>query len=104
MFKPSKEDNVIDLYAVWGLDNQDRSACHFTDFKCTGQTMLDRSFDMNAPPCQMAMLVRRPSLYIAVLILPDITIASITTLTVARSWMVKAITRTTAVHNVIVLQ
>ena len=57
-FKPSSEDNVINLYIVWGLKIQDRSKCHFTDFNCKGDTVLDRSFDLNPPPCQLAMLVR----------------------------------------------
>ena len=57
-FKPSSEDNVINLYIVWGLKNQDRSECHFTDFNCKGETVLDRSFNLNPPPCQLAMLVR----------------------------------------------
>lgn len=61
-FNPSSEDNVINLYIVWGLKNQDRSECHFTDYKCKGKTVLDRSFDMNPPPCQIAMLVRKHSL------------------------------------------
>ena len=42
---------------VWGLKHQDRRACHMTDFKCTGTTVFDDSFDMNPPPCQLAMLV-----------------------------------------------
>ena len=61
-FNPSSEDNVINFYIVWGLKNQDRSECHFTDYKCKGKTVLDRSFDMNPPPCQIAMLVRNHSL------------------------------------------
>lgn len=56
-FVKSQEDRVVVVTVVWGLKEQDRSACHHTDFKCKGKTVLDRSFDMNPPPCQSAMLV-----------------------------------------------
>jgi hypothetical protein len=42
---------------IWGLKEQDRSECHHSDFKCKGKTVFDRSFDLNPPPCQTAMLV-----------------------------------------------
>ena len=56
-FRPSQEDNVIVIHIIWGLKEQDRSECHHTDFKCKGKTVLDKSFDLNLPPCQNAMLV-----------------------------------------------
>ncbi|EDO46800.1 predicted protein [Nematostella vectensis] len=55
-FPPSKEDRVVKVYIVWGLQTRDRSSCHFTDYKCTGSARFDESFDMNPPPCQTAML------------------------------------------------
>ena len=59
--------NVIRVYLVWGLGLQDRSKCHFTDFKCKGQTVLDEDFTLNSPQCQTSMLVSRIStvIYIA---------------------------------------
>ena len=56
-FRPSQEDNVIVIHIIWGLKEQDRSECHHTDYKCKGKTVLDKSFDLNPPPCQNAMLV-----------------------------------------------
>ncbi len=57
-FKESGEgSNVIRVYMIWGLGLQDRRKCHFTDYKCKGETVLDEEFDMNAPGCQISMLV-----------------------------------------------
>ena len=50
-------NNVIRIYAVWGLKLQDRTKCHFTDYKCKGETVFDEEFDMNQPKCQEAVLV-----------------------------------------------
>ena len=55
-FVKSQEDNVVVVTIIWGLKEQDRSECHHTDYKCKGKTVLDRSFDMNPPPCQTAMM------------------------------------------------
>ncbi|XP_032219569.1 protein dispatched homolog 3 isoform X1 [Nematostella vectensis] len=55
-FRPSQEDKVVIVNLIWGLQPQDRRSCHFTDYKCKGKTVFDHSFDMNPPPCQMAML------------------------------------------------
>ncbi|XP_065662076.1 protein dispatched homolog 1 isoform X3 [Hydra vulgaris] len=48
--------DVIRIYIVWGLKNQDRKDCHFTDFKCKGKTVFDEDFDMNKNGCQAAIL------------------------------------------------
>ena len=56
-FRPSQEDQVVIVHIIWGLNEQDRSSCHHTDYKCKGKTVFDRSFDMNPPPCQNVMLV-----------------------------------------------
>jgi len=55
-FRPSQEDDVVEIHIIWGLKNQDRSSCHFTDFKCRGRTVFDTSFDLNPADCQMALL------------------------------------------------
>lgn len=57
-FNPSEEDKFVKVYVAWGLQNQDRSSCHFTDYKCAGKTVLDNGFDLSPPPCQIALLVR----------------------------------------------
>ena len=49
--------NVIRVYTVWGLKEQDRSTCHHTDFRCKGRTVFDEEFDMNNQGCQQAVLV-----------------------------------------------
>ncbi|CAH1790939.1 unnamed protein product [Owenia fusiformis] len=55
-FKPSSEDDIIHVYLVWGLKNQDRSMCHKTDFEnCTGTTVWDNGFDLNPAPAQKAI-------------------------------------------------
>ena len=56
-FRPSQEDDVVEVHIIWGLKNQDRSSCHFTDFKCKGSTVFDGSFDLNPSECQVALLV-----------------------------------------------
>lgn len=56
-FLPSQEDNVVVVYIIWGLKEPDRSGCHRTDYKCKGKTVFDKSFDLNPPPCQKAMMV-----------------------------------------------
>jgi hypothetical protein len=56
-FQPSEEDNLVTVHIIWGLREQDRSRCHFTDYKCKGETVFDTSFDLNPPRCQNAMLV-----------------------------------------------
>ena len=56
-FKKSQEDQALVVHIIWGLKEQDRSECHHSDFKCKGKTVFDRSFDLNPPPCQTAMLV-----------------------------------------------
>ena len=56
-FVKSQEDFVVVVTIIWGLKEQDRKECHHTDYKCKGKTVLDRSFDMNPPPCQTAMMV-----------------------------------------------
>lgn len=58
-FRPSQEDNVVEVNIIWGLNKQDRSSCHFTDFKCKGRTVFDTSFDLNPKECQEALLVRQ---------------------------------------------
>ena len=55
-FLPSQEDQVIVVYIIWGLKEQDRSECHHTDYKCKGKTVLDKSLDLNPPPCQNSIL------------------------------------------------
>ncbi|XP_028517341.1 uncharacterized protein LOC110247148 isoform X2 [Exaiptasia diaphana] len=55
-FNPSEEDQFFSVYVVWGLQNQDRSDCHFTDYKCAGNSVFDNSLDISNPPCQMALL------------------------------------------------
>ena len=57
-FRPSQEDDVVEVNVIWGLKDQDRSSCHFTDFKCKGKTVFDNSFDLNPTECQEAILVR----------------------------------------------
>ena len=56
-FRPSQEDEVVEVHIIWGLKKQDRSSCHFTDFKCKGRTVFDNSFDLNPSDCQVALLV-----------------------------------------------
>ena len=57
-FKESGEgSNVIRVYLIWGLGLQDRRKCHFTDYKCRGETIFDEDFDLNAPNCQISVLV-----------------------------------------------
>ena len=56
-FRPSQEDDVVEVNIIWGLKKQDRSSCHFTDFKCKGMTVFDTSFDLNPTECQEALLV-----------------------------------------------
>ncbi len=56
-FLPNQEDEVIVVYIIWGLKEQDRSECHHTDYTCKGKTVLDKSLDLNPPPCQNAILV-----------------------------------------------
>ena len=48
---------MIRVYLVWGLRLQDRRKCHFTDYKCKGETVFDDDFDMNLPECQILLLV-----------------------------------------------
>eukprot|EP00795_Rhopilema_esculentum_P002676 gene2676-884_t len=56
-FKESGEgSNVIRVYLIWGLGLQDRRKCHFTDYKCRGETIFDEDFDLNAPNCQLSVL------------------------------------------------
>jgi len=55
-FRPSQEDDVVEVNIIWGLKKQDRSSCHFTDFKCKGLTVFDTSFDLNPTECQEALL------------------------------------------------
>ncbi|XP_029214096.1 protein dispatched homolog 1-like isoform X3 [Acropora millepora] len=55
-FRPSQEDDVVEVNVIWGLKDQDRSSCHFTDFKCKGKTVFDNSFDLNPTECQEAIL------------------------------------------------
>ena len=45
------------VHIIWGLQEQDRSGCHHTDYKCKGTTVFDKGYDVNPPPCQNAMLV-----------------------------------------------
>ena len=57
-FQPSNEDRNIRVFMVWGLKNQDRSACHKTAHeKCPGKTVWDESFDLNPKPAQMELKV-----------------------------------------------
>lgn len=56
-FQVSEEDDIVTVNVIWGLQEQDRSDCHFTDYKCKGKTVFDNSFDLNPPPCQTSMLV-----------------------------------------------
>ena len=56
-FRRSQEDRVIIVHVIWGLQEQDRSECHHTDFKCKGKTVLDLEFDLNEQQCQRAMWV-----------------------------------------------
>lgn len=58
-FSASQEDKVVKVYIIWGLMHQDRSDCHHSDFNCPGRTVFDTSFDMNLPPCQREVLVRK---------------------------------------------
>ena len=57
-FKESGEgSNVIRIYLIWGLQLQDRRKCHFTDYKCKGETVFDEDFDLNPAVCQISLLV-----------------------------------------------
>ena len=58
-FKPSMEDDVIQVYMVWGLKNQNRSRCnpHANRYVCAGNTVWDEGFDLNPAPSQMALKV-----------------------------------------------
>ncbi|XP_077977450.1 protein dispatched homolog 1-like [Glandiceps talaboti] len=53
-FVPSESDETT-VYIVWGMENQDLSSCHHTDYECTGQTIWDDSFDLNPTPSQKAI-------------------------------------------------
>ncbi|XP_046379986.2 protein dispatched homolog 3-like [Haliotis rufescens] len=54
-FKPSVKDEVIKVYLVWGLKEQDRASCHKTDYECFGRTVWDDGFDLNPKPAQNAL-------------------------------------------------
>lgn len=56
-FQPSEEDKIVTVHVIWGLKEQDRSSCHFTDYKCKGKTVFDANFDINPLLCQNAVLV-----------------------------------------------
>ena len=58
-FKPSMEDEVIQVYMIWGLKKQDRSRCdpHSMDPVCRGRTVWDEGFDLNPAPAQVALRV-----------------------------------------------
>ena len=56
-FVPSYDEEVVRVFVVLGMNPQDRSRCHKTDFLCKGETVWDDSFDLNPPPAQMALLV-----------------------------------------------
>lgn len=57
-FYPSENDGIIRVYMIWGLEEQDRSNCHKTDFKkCKGKTVWDSGFDLNPAPAQLSLLV-----------------------------------------------
>ncbi|ELU17207.1 hypothetical protein CAPTEDRAFT_226825 [Capitella teleta] len=57
-FKPSMEDEVIQVYMIWGLKKQDRSACskYKMDILCSGKTVWNNGFDMNPSHAQYALL------------------------------------------------
>ncbi|XP_070181353.1 protein dispatched homolog 1-like isoform X2 [Littorina saxatilis] len=55
-FKPSAQDDVIEVYIVYGLKNQDLQECSNTDFACTGRTVWDDGFDLNPKRAQSALV------------------------------------------------
>lgn len=71
-FRPSQEDNVVEVNIIWGLKIQDRSSCHFTNFKCKGKTVFDTSFDLNPSECQEALLVSNSVVRLRVMILSSL--------------------------------
>ncbi|XP_078001163.1 protein dispatched homolog 1-like [Glandiceps talaboti] len=54
-FKSSSLQKSTVVYIVWGLQNQDLSSCHHTDYECTGDTVWDNTFDLNPTLSQEAM-------------------------------------------------
>ncbi|XP_077990897.1 protein dispatched-like [Glandiceps talaboti] len=54
-FVESDADVTTEVLIVWGLQNQDLSSCHHTDYECTGETVWDNSFDLNPTPSQKAL-------------------------------------------------
>ncbi|XP_014663568.1 PREDICTED: protein dispatched homolog 1-like [Priapulus caudatus] len=55
-FLATAEDDVIEVYLVWGLKLPDMSGCHKTDFECEGVIGYDRTFTLNPPATQQALL------------------------------------------------
>ena len=51
------ETNPLRVYLIWGMELQDLSDCHKTDFNCNGQTVYDSAFSMERDVSQVAMLV-----------------------------------------------
>ena len=49
---------TVEVVIAWGLREQDLSECHHTDPVCTGKTVWDDTFNVNAPEAQQALLVR----------------------------------------------
>ena len=46
------------VFLVWGLKEQDKDDCHWSDVDCDGDTRYDRKFNLNDPGTQQALLVR----------------------------------------------
>lgn len=49
-------DDVIGVYIVFGMDEQDRSNCYHTDYKCTGVHRWDKNFNLASGNTQQKLL------------------------------------------------
>ena len=54
----SSDDNVLNVWIMWGLKNQDISECHHTNVSCFGKTVWDDTFNLNSVEAQVALKVR----------------------------------------------
>ena len=51
------EPEVLRVFLVWGLKEQDTSDCHWSEVDCDGDTRYDNSFDLESTENQLALLV-----------------------------------------------
>lgn len=56
-FVPSG-DEFVRIFIVWGMQPQDMSGCHKTDYRCQGKRVWNDVFDLNIAPVQLALQVR----------------------------------------------